>query len=101
MGALRREKRQFKREISTHLDFFDTLSKEFEKRVNDVNNRTPYEVLFKEYNNTWVKYVAKVDVPVLDGYAFYGRYKPYNPSEELGEEKPKRNNRKKESSEEH
>jgi hypothetical protein len=101
MGALRREKREFEREISKHLDFFDTLSKQFEKRVNDINNPTPYEALFKEYNNTWIKYVKKVDVPVLDSYAFHGRYKPYNPSEELGEDKPNRNKRKKEATEEH
>ena len=93
MGTQRREKRKFVREISTHLDFFDTLSKEFEKRVNDINNNTSYEVLFKEYNNTWIKYVKRVDVPVLDSYAFHGRYKPYDPSGELEEEKPKRKKR--------
>ena len=96
MGAIRREKRKFVREISTHLDFFDTLSKEFEKRVNDINNSTSYEVLFKEYNNTWIKYVNRVNVPVLDSYAFHGRYKPYDPSEELGEEKLKRKKKDKE-----
>jgi hypothetical protein len=101
MGAIRREKRQFKREVSKHLEHFNFLSEKFEKTVSDINNNTPYEILFKEYNKSWVQYCNKVDWEVLDPRAFHGKYAPYNPSEELGEGKPNRNKRKKEAAKEH
>ena len=68
-------------DTTQYTEHFDFISSKFEQTVNNINNTTPYEILFKEYNKSWVQYCEKSDCQALDPKAFYAKYKPYEPEE--------------------